>query len=183
MGADIHIFVEIKKADKWQRLTEKIFPEHGDRKTDAPFDWRSYGMFGFLADVRNYSEVPPISEKKGLPDDSEWLNEKETDGWGGETTRKAEILDNYYHSFSWLSLKELLDFDYEKEFEDLRYTETTYRADGSVSGSNGAAVAKKGNGNITTFSEFLGGDFFRCLEILKTLGSQEDVRIVFWFDN
>ena len=36
----------------------------------VPFDWRSYGMYGFLAGVRNYSAVQPISEPRGFPEDA-----------------------------------------------------------------------------------------------------------------
>ncbi len=35
-----------------------------------PFDWRSYGMYGFLADVRNWSVVPPIAAQRGFPSDA-----------------------------------------------------------------------------------------------------------------
>jgi hypothetical protein len=191
MGADIHIFAEIKKADKWERLTEKIFPD-GDRKNDAPFDWRSYGMFGFLADVRNYSSIPPLGELKGLPDDSEYLNAKleKPSSFnyryfdnGTAYTRKEEIeKDADYHSKTFYTLKELIEFDYDKTFEDLRYTEVTKMPNGGTF-SNGAAIAKEGEGKIVTFKEFLGKGFFECIDIMKTLGEPENVRIVFWFDN
>jgi hypothetical protein len=191
MGANIHIFAEIKKADKWERLTEKIFPD-GGRKNDAPFDWRSYGMFGFLANVRNYSSIPPLGELKGLPYDSEYLNtklEKPSSfnyGYfdnGTAYTRKEEIeKDVDYYSKTFYTLKELIEFDYDKTFEYLRYTEVTKMPNGGVF-SNGADIAEKGKGKIITFREFLGESFFECIEIMKTLGEPENVRIVFWFGN
>lgn len=186
MGADIHIFAEVKKAGKWERQTEKIYPYYSDEKSDAPFDWRSYGMFGFLAGVRNYSNIPVLGELKGLPDDSEYLNQNtnpghdEAYGYGriDACTVKQDIEEDYnYHHLTWLTLKELINFDYNQTFEDLRYTKVT----GNV--SDGRAVAKEGEGQITTFKEFLGNHFFKCIEILKTLGNPEDVRIIFWFDN
>src|SRR5690242_12249014 len=73
MGADIHSFAEVRKEGKWLRVEEPVFDTYQD-KTTEPFGWRSYAVFGFLADVRNYSHCTPISEPKGLPDDSEWLN-------------------------------------------------------------------------------------------------------------
>ncbi len=172
MGADIHSFAEVRKEGKWRRSKEPIFGT--DRyRTDEPFDQRSYGMFGFFADVRNYSNVPPISPCKGLPTDSEGLNEKTA---YHETLRESAE-DINYHSHSWLTLKELTDFDYDATFEDLRYEETI----GNV--TNGAAIAEPGKGNVVTFREFLGEWFFKEIELLKTLGEPENVRIVFWFDN
>ena len=109
-------------------------------------------MYGFLANVRNYSRVPPISEPRGLPEDiSEDVKSESEEYWSGDG-----------HSHSWVSLKELLDFDYEKTFEDRRC---------------------EGDGEVVSFKKFLGEQFFAQIEILKTLGDPEDVRIVFFFDN
>lgn len=190
MGADIHSFVEIRKENKWELFEEDVFPVYKDEKIDSPFNWRSYSLFGFLADVRNYSNCKPISENKGMPDDSEYLNSESDDnfGYGGQkstTTKKDDIRnDGNYHSFSWLSLKELLDFDYDSTFEDLRYTRELVNDKGIVYGSNGAAVANPGEGKIISYKEHLSGSgFFDDLEVLKTLGAPEDVRVVFYFDN
>ncbi len=192
MGADIHIFAEVKKDNKWKKLTDDIFPDGPDRKTSHPFDWRSYGMFGFLADVRNYSNIPPLGDKKGLPDDSEYLNSElqsptgfnygYVDNGTAYTVKESVEKDLDYHSKSYYTLKELVDFDYDKTFEDLRYTKTTKLLGGGII-SNGAEVAEPGHGSITTFREFLGEGFFEHIEILKTLESPENVRIIFWFDN
>lgn len=72
-----------------------------------PFGWRSYGVFGFLADVRNYSEVAPISEPRGYPED-----------FKGD-------LDGAEHSESWLSVAELESFDYDIALRDTRSGEHT----------------------------------------------------------
>ena len=190
MGADIHSFVEIRKEGKWELLEEKVFPGYNEEKLSEPFRWRSYSLFGFLADVRNYSNCKPISENKGLPYDSEYLNSESDDNFGyggqkGTATKKDDIRnDGNYHSFSWLSLKELLDFDYDSTFEDLRYTSQLVNDKGIVYGSNGAAVAKLGEGKNISYREHLSGSgFFEDLEVLKTLGFPEDVRVVFYFDN
>lgn len=82
------------------------------------------------------------------------------------------------HSFSWLSLKELLDFNYDQTFEDRRVTVQT-----GPRSWNGAGEAEPGGGEQTTFREFLGEAFFSQLEILKTYGEPENVRVVFGFDN
>ena len=188
IGCDIHSFVEVKTNGKWLRLEEPKFDDYGDKKTTEPFGWRSYSVFGFLADVRNYSHCKPISEPKGLPDDSEYLNTKLDEpqnysyyGYDNGTayTNKGEIeCDANYHSLSWLSLKELLDFDYEQKFWDRRVTKQE-----APNVWNGAALAEEGEGQTITYREHLGEGFFKDIDVLKTLGQPEDVRIIFWFDN
>jgi hypothetical protein len=144
MGCDIHIMAQKRENGKWVTLDFR------------PFDWRSYGMFGFLADVRNVSCVPPVSEPRGYPPDFDGSP-------GGD------------HSESWLSVAELVAFDYSQTFEDRRC-----RRQESQGFWNGAADAGEGNGKQTTFKDFLDGDFFIDLIKLVHLGAE---RIVFNFDN
>jgi hypothetical protein len=57
MGTDIRTFAERRIADgTWQEIQGIDFLSN-----------RVYGMFGFLANVRNYSAVPPITQPRGLP--------------------------------------------------------------------------------------------------------------------
>lgn len=185
MGCDIHPILEVCHSDrKWYEVDSYEVPGHDLTDelgyNDFPLNYRSYGLFGFLADVRNYSHVPPISEPRGLPEESEYLSEV-TDEWY-EETRRQEITDGFYHSHSWLLLSELLAFDYEQPFEDRRTNKVTRFPNGAIY-SNGAADAGEGNGIITTFRDFLGPRFFLHLEAMKTYGKPEDVRFTFWFDN
>lgn len=176
MGADIHSFAERKVNNKWVRIEEFIFGGV-EYPTTEPFGWRSYAVFGFLANVRNYSCSECISELKGLPDDSEYLNNKSKheETW----TMKDDIEDNCdYHSLSWLSLKELLDFDYDKKLWDRRVMKQI-----APNVWSGGELAEEGEGIITTYRKHLGSSYFNDLEVLKSLGEPEDVRIVFWFDN
>jgi hypothetical protein len=167
MGCDIHCRVQVFENGTWKTVRVPIFPPtnpkfdegpegYWNQPTTEPFNWRHYGMFGFLADVRNYSHVPPIAECRGLPPDmgmEDYLGD---------------------HSFSWINLEELLRFNYEQTFEDRRNS-----PDG-----NGAADAGIGNGKITTFREFLGPIFFRDLAIMRCLKEDyRDVRVVFGFDS
>lgn len=201
MGADIHSIAEVRKDGKWLPIESDgristwgtFFSK--ESKFLNPFDNRDYAVFGFLADVRNYSHCQPICECKGLPDDSEYLNSispyaYDINPMNGEPipenereTIKRDIMEQDYHSYSWLTLKELMDFDYEKTFWDRRITRTTYMADGSVSGVNGAALAEEGEGQIITYREHLGEWFFKDIELLMTYSSPENVRVIFWFDN
>jgi hypothetical protein len=174
MGCDIHSFVEVKKGNNWELLKEKPFPADDFHKkyykedfTDDPFPYRNYGLFGFLADVRNYSCVEPISEDKGFPNDAsiEVVTEKET--WDADG-----------HSHSWLTLEEMLSVDYDKIIWDKRVTRQV-----SPNCWDGSCEANEGEGEHLSLREFLGQSYFQTLDILKTLGSPESVRVVFWFDN
>jgi hypothetical protein len=146
MGCDIHVHGERRNGGKWQKIA--LDP--------PPFDWRSYGLFGFLADVRNYSAVPPIALPRGLPSDA------------SDAVAEASVgLD--WHTHSWLSMDELLAFDYEKRMEDRRVT-----IDG-----NGGCTAPPGGGAAMTYREFLDTGYFDELARLKDAGVE---RLVFWFD-
>lgn len=153
MGADIHTYAERKTQNNYERI---------DGIT--PFDWRSYGMFGFLADVRNYSDVTPISQARGLPVDVSPAVFEAYEGWSLDA-----------HSPSWLSVDELARFNYDQPIEDRRIT--IQLAENFWSG---AGTAEPGGGKLTTYREFLGEAFFADLEKLKAVGAD---RIVFWFDN
>jgi len=144
MGCDIHIVSEKRTEMGWANLGF------------APFDWRSYGLFGFLAGVRNYSAVTPLSEPRGLPE--------------GATFDKDIFEDYYGHSASWLSVKELSEFDYDAEMEDRRVTIN----------NDGGCTCDPGGGEVMTYREFLGDSFFEDLKRLKEMGAE---RVVFYFDN
>lgn len=100
MGCDIHSIVQTRNSDgSWSTVPSQFY------------DDRSYGLFALLADVRNYSEVPTIHKRRGLPDDivNQLENDDEIDGvWLGD------------HSFTWYTLDELLDFNYKQRFVDKR---------------------------------------------------------------
>lgn len=159
MGCDIHITAERKTDSGYEPVDNVEFSEG-----TAPFNWRSYGLYGFLADVRNYSECPPISSCRGLPDDISPYVENEYRAW-----------DLDAHSPSWLSTAELIAFDYDKRFEDRRVSKQI--------GTNlwsGASTAERRGGGVVSYRDFLGLQFFSDLATLKECGAE---RIVFWFDN
>jgi hypothetical protein len=159
MGCDIHC--EAHKVNEDGSYTVLDF---------SPFDWRCYGLFGFLANVRNYSCVPPIAESRGLP---EWVTrqkeQKEPYSMYG-----CHDENDYFsfgeHSFTYLMVAELLNFDYDSTFEDRRC---------SING-NGGSTCDVGQGTIVSFREFLGEGFFEDLETLKELNANA---IVFGFDS
>ena len=124
---------------------------------------QNYRLFGWLADVRNYSAVTPIAARRGLPEDvTDYVK-----------TRYRNMLSN--HSASWASMEELRAVDYEQVVEDRR--EHREVAPNHVKGSFTCAV---GEGEKSTLREFLGEEYFEALDRMQADGAE---RIVFWFDN
>lgn len=144
MGCDIHLVAQRRGEDgKWITVEGDFGGEYHNK---FPFDWRSYRMFGFLAGVRDSSAVLTISEPRGVPHDFNIDREEEEGRWIGE------------HSFSWLSIEELLAVDYSQPIDD--------------EGDDEEASMP--------LSEFLGECFLSDLHKAKELGIE---RIVFGFDN
>lgn len=154
MGCDIHTFAEKRNATgQWEAIDGM-----------APFDSRNYGAFGFMAGVRNYSAITPISLPRGIPEDVSAAVKEEHEDWDCDA-----------HSASWLSVAELLAFNYDAECEDRRCTVQL-----SANCWSGAGTCEPGKGERQTFRQFLGEWFMRDLEELKEAGAE---RVVFWFDN
>jgi len=157
MGCDIHICLERKNpTGEWVHV-----PLPAD---DLRLENRVYAWFEFLADVRNYGAIPPISEPRGIPEDAAPETREAHERWGVDA-----------HSASWLSLNELVHFDYDRNTEDRRVTR---RLPSGV--LDGGCTCDPGEGQRMTFRDYLGPDFFTALRQLDELGAQ---RIVFWFDN
>ena len=152
MGCDIHSHAEKRDCGRWEHIDV------------AAFDDRAYGMFGWLADVRNYSAMAPIAAHRGVPADVSDTTAEDYDGWAGDA-----------HSPSWVSMEELLAVDYEQAVEDRRTTKQL--------GPNywtGVATCDPGEGKTQTLREFLGTGYFADLQRLRDAGAE---RVVFWFDN
>ena len=155
MGCDIHSRAERCVNGEWQ-----VIP--GLR----PFmSARSYRWWGFLADVRNSSAIEPISQPRGLPAGAV---APVNDGRPAEETAN----DEFIHSYSWLSVDELLKIDYDKLVEDRRFS-------GKIDGkSSGEFTCAPGMGKRMTLREFLQPHFFDELAALQEAGAE---RIVFGF--
>lgn len=156
MGCDIHAYVErLNGAGEWEFV-------------DIPvFDCRAYGIFGFLADVRNYSLVPPITEPRGLPD-----------SLSPQVANEAKWWNDDMHTESWLIVSELARFDYNQYMNDRRVK----RQIGPNSWDCGATGAPE-EGTVKTYRDFLGDWYMREIERLASVGDPDKVRVVFWFDN
>lgn len=157
MGCDIHTYSERLVDGNWHEI------EH------TPLDCRSYGLFGWLADVRNYSAIIPIAAGRGLPNDVciSIKTEYEDD---------ADI--HCAHSVSWVLTQELYNFDYDQICEDRRCTRRVETKYGSY--LSGGETCEPGEGIKQTYREFLGEWYFEELDKLKEFDID---RVVFWFDN
>lgn len=133
MGTDIKCLAQRQTTEGWETI-------------GPAFDWRDYGLYGFFADVHNYSVSPVIAEPRGQPTD---MSEADRD----------EVHEDL-HSQSWLSLEELRAYDYDQQFEDRRQNGTTL---------------PEGEGGWTTLREFLGEGYFDELHRLEAAGASRIV--------
>jgi len=95
MGTDIHMYAEEKVNGVWEEVPE----------LDSIYDERNYTTFGVLAGVRlpDTKGLVCISSPKGLPHDI-----------SSDVLRESENCDSHSHSF--LTLAELLEFNWEANF-------------------------------------------------------------------
>lgn len=171
MGCDIHTFVEIKKNGEWQKANIEM-PDDYSGTTLEPFDNRSYSMFAVLAGVRNYSGITPIKEPAGIPEDASFAFNTEHGEWA-----------SWAHSGTYYTLKELLDFDWDKPCEDRRVAREL--APGLISEG---CTAEPGQGEMTTYRAMVGDLFHEQLAALKAESdrlalNRDNIRILIYFDN
>lgn len=103
MGTDIHTRAVDKDSND---ITDKgDWAEFYGEPNDYPWADRSYRLFGWLANMRNMSEVTPIAPNREWMDAPDWL-------WG-------EMYEDN-HSHSWVALSELNAVDYSQIIEDQR---------------------------------------------------------------
>ena len=162
MGCDLHSHVEVRKDDGWQEVTDLDWG-----RDSGPFEARSYGVYGWLAGVRNYSAVGPVEEPRGFPDDASVTVREDFEEWGWDG-----------HTPSWFLVSELLAVDYAAAVNDRRVTRqlAPNHWDGGVTG-------EPEEGEIQPLREFLGPHFMNHLDALAALGDPAKTRVVFWFDN
>lgn len=163
MGTDIYAFGEKKTDDGWECVLERVFR------------WRSYDLFGFLADVRNYSAVTPIHENQYVEDSVSFpihsrFFVRDTGIWTAfmsdeqiEEEAKAQVRR---WGLRWLAVEDLLKHDYDQIIEDRR------------KGSD-LDTCEAGQGIKIPLREFLGESYFSELDRIRASGAD---RLVFWFD-
>ena len=98
MGCNIHGYLETMTYPNSE--TQKWWSVH-----QLPYT-RSYLFYSAIAGVRNYINITPISEPKGMPSDPSIMSEADCreDGRDG-------------HSHSWLTAQEILNYDWRQRIE------------------------------------------------------------------
>lgn len=194
MGCDIHLYVEIKENGKWKHGQKKE-DKYNEGFFDVPYEQklftdRNYTLFAFLANVRNYGYIKPICESKGLPLDISKDLKIISESWGEDG-----------HSHSFFTLEEL-----KKAFDPKK----TVTCSGLMSNDQwnkfeASLISKKPDYNLmypycqgTTEKNFSFHTwevpflfkykgFIEC--VINKLNSMfpnkkdDEIRIIFWFDN
>lgn len=147
MGCDIHLYVEQFVKGKWRSIDRWYYDKDSKRWaiywTDRFYRGRNYILFSILANVRNKdNDIDVLAFPKGVPPDV-------------SPRVKSEIKWNEAdgHSHSYFTLKELEQFDWEKEV----------------------------NGH--TYSQWVGSYFNNMITQLKERDEPQNIRLVFFFDN
>ncbi|WP_370612397.1 hypothetical protein [Citrobacter meridianamericanus] len=183
MGAYIRTCAELKTPSGWEALCEKVFPQpegYEETQDASPFSYQHYGMFAFLAGVRNDYRCTVLAASRGFPEDMSeealfrLVPETESPGfplWGFGMTEEPEedltiaervrLAEADRYGYSWLSIAELAEFDYEQVF-------VNHRCDPPVN---------------MTYQELLGDLYFVHLDTLKKLNARQDVRVLFCFQD
>jgi len=77
-----------------------VFDEEPEMERMELYGNRNYGLFATLVGIRDYTDsIIPVSEPKGIPDDCCEAIKRENEAWSGDG-----------HSHSWLTLKEIRDY-------------------------------------------------------------------------
>lgn len=189
----------------------EFYTKHIDQNAALSLDWlydgRCYDLFALLADVRNYNHITPISDPKGFPDDvskeiKEKADEWEYDGHSysyytlSELNKYIEMgKDNYYTNGGYIGRSEYVTFL--KKGRPSSWSR-------NVAGANVAIVSNEKMEKILadtyenynpdksyyTYVEWkdnvisdTGLDYIVAKLATVCDDNDENVRMVFWFDN
>ncbi len=202
MGCDIHLYTEAKSSvngkDKWVNIDHwklnKYFGEENESQFSIIYLYhdRNYSLFAALAGIRDYSEGnPKVDEPRGMPDDVSEATQAECDKW-----------DSDGHTHSYFTLKELTDW---------QAANAVVHHSGLISAEQAEALDKRGElpqswCQGTNRPDYVHRAWTEDCQILAPLiealeerareefwiwdktapipiDKQEQIRIVFWFDN
>ncbi len=159
MGCDVHMFLERKledesnewaSADIWDKndlfidYPDSSFPEYKVKAVNRLFNRSSYILYAILASVRNDdNKIIPIAKPRGLPSNVSEMVRRQEEFWGVEG-----------HSHSWLTLDEIINYDWTQTFTDY-------------------------HGEIRCYKDY----FEIFINKIHTINKTGTFRTVFWFDN
>ncbi|OME55138.1 hypothetical protein [Paenibacillus odorifer] len=200
MGCDIHMYVEGKRTisgeSKWVSgdyySVNPYFTdgEDGEQKyrIQPIYDSRNYRLFAVLAGVRNYSDIEPIAESKGIPSDCCPEIQEANEYWSGDG-----------HSHSYFTLRELQE--YSRKNIKTKYSGYVHESEKHkpLSGECPSYWSQWTNMPDHVFMEWeveenilepiIEGLRKRASELFYRYNNEQieeysnDLRIIFWFDN
>ena len=145
MGTDIEMFAEKRDGFGWKPCFPLRRNKFGNPcMTEVYRNDRNYALFRILANVGRLTNqgIGPVFPPRGLPDDL-----------SPELATLADFIADYdSHNYSWLLLRELLEFPWYEE--------------------------KHGGRILADHCNYFES---RTIPLLQRYGDPDDVRIVFWF--
>lgn len=203
MGCDIHVMVEARmpiepfkwyNIDNW-RYNPFYAGEEGDREMEVKpiYNHRSYELFSFLADVRNYGGNPSFGFDRGFPEDADKHTAAEYARWGEDA-----------HTPGYATLAELKEKaskvskvnrkGYVRKDQIARFKATGEKPTSWCQGVGGPGAEQyawlEWQDEVHCFDELLVAlderkrSEFWIFDPDKDDGSRDsDIRIIFWFDN
>ena len=197
MGSDIYMYLE-KKNNKgvWKSLDyykKSDYYECGFEVVPI-YDGRNYSLFSILANVRNYGNNEPICEPKGIPNDCCEDIMKEYEKWGCDA-----------YSASYFTLKELKEYKSTRKFTKFRGMISQEQIKQLENGIKPNSWCQGTNMEGYEFREWT-EEYCELDPIIESMEKricdecwiwyeteeekqeklkkyEDDVRIVFWFDN
>lgn len=209
MGCDIHVMTEFNKTvngikewvncDNW-RYNPYYGEEYEPEMTlQAIYYARNYELFSFLADVRNYGGNPSFGFNRGIPDDVHEITRKEYDYWGDDA-----------HTPGYCTLKELKEAI--AKVKTVRYEGAVTKEQAERYRTTGVTPTEWGQGigqwkgiapkyadqyewlvweaEVHCFDRLIAAIEDRKRDVFwifrpenDDFSKDEDIRIVFWFDN
>ena len=199
MGCDIHLYTESKKNDseRWHNRDNWVLNEYymadGSEgpiyQVNPLYKDRDYRLFHTLAMVRSYGDTAPtMGEAKGLPLNVSEVVQQEADGWAGDA-----------HSHSSWTLKELKDF--QENNKDVTYSglvtleaarnllDNIYPSSSCQGSSDKTLVHRTWTEPCEILKPIIDEldarmrDIFWIFDSARHIEKEEQIRIVFWFDN
>jgi hypothetical protein len=182
MGCDIHAVVEAKLPYNLEREEKEDTFLHWHNIGD-PGIGRNYEVFAVLGNVRNEEEIPFIAERR-FPESAKDIEASDEflalyEQWSGDA-----------HSASWVTLKEMKDFNAEQTIYSHRLVSSRDEQGNITStcgGSNRENLPEVGDTNI--FGPWGHGYWDSIISRIEKLATTwgitdpERVRVAFFFDN
>lgn len=165
MGCDIHAMIERKENKDFHWWVNCGNPEID----------RDYTIFSILANVRNYDEIPFISEPRGKPQECSTEFEAFLEWWSGDA-----------HSVSWITLEEIKSYDTNQKFYDHSLILGKDEEGNIIStcrGTNGEHMGEVGE--TTIFGVWGNNQWKSLIEKMEKakVNNDDNIRLVFFFDN